>query len=143
MPSLGCIADDFTGGTDLSGMLVKHGMRAVQIPGQAALNLMLTCCLWLPGNLHALFVVGDINANERTRMIVNAINPQQPQLVAPRQLAVAHKGRVGLIVLAAFFGLAVIGRFHRAEDTYPSTAGAGSYQAPRATRRSRGFLGVL
>jgi 3-dehydrotetronate 4-kinase len=30
---LGCIADDFTGGTDLAGMLVKHGMRAVQMIG--------------------------------------------------------------------------------------------------------------
>src|SRR5215211_7592896 len=28
---LGCIADDFTGGTDLAGMLVKAGMRTVQI----------------------------------------------------------------------------------------------------------------
>jgi 3-dehydrotetronate 4-kinase len=30
---LGCIADDFTGGTDLAGMLVKAGMRAVQLIG--------------------------------------------------------------------------------------------------------------
>jgi len=30
---LGCIADDFTGGTDLDGMLVKAGMRTVQIIG--------------------------------------------------------------------------------------------------------------
>ena len=34
MPALlGCIADDFTGGTDLCGMLVKHGMRTVQMIG--------------------------------------------------------------------------------------------------------------
>ena len=32
-PLLGCIADDFTGGTDLAGMLVKHGMRTVQVIG--------------------------------------------------------------------------------------------------------------
>ncbi len=32
-PVLGCIADDFTGATDLAGMLVKHGMRTVQIIG--------------------------------------------------------------------------------------------------------------
>src|SRR5258708_40110008 len=32
-PMLGCIADDFTGATDLAGMLVKHGMRTVQIIG--------------------------------------------------------------------------------------------------------------
>ena len=30
---LGCIADDFTGATDLAGMLVKHGMRTVQTIG--------------------------------------------------------------------------------------------------------------
>ena len=30
---LGCIADDFTGATDLAGMLVKHGMRTVQMIG--------------------------------------------------------------------------------------------------------------
>jgi 3-dehydrotetronate 4-kinase len=33
---LGCIADDFTGATDLAFMLVKHGMRTVQhigVPG--------------------------------------------------------------------------------------------------------------
>jgi len=36
---LGCIADDFTGATDLAGMLVRHGMRAVQtigVPDQPA-----------------------------------------------------------------------------------------------------------
>jgi 3-dehydrotetronate 4-kinase len=32
-PVLGCIADDFTGGTDLAGMLVKAGMRTVQMLG--------------------------------------------------------------------------------------------------------------
>lgn len=32
-PLLGCIADDFTGGTDLAGMLRKHGMRTVQMIG--------------------------------------------------------------------------------------------------------------
>lgn len=30
---LGCIADDFTGGTDLAGMLVKSGMRTIQLLG--------------------------------------------------------------------------------------------------------------
>lgn len=30
---LGCIADDFTGGTDLAGILVKQGMRTVQTVG--------------------------------------------------------------------------------------------------------------
>lgn len=30
---LGCIADDLSGGTDLAGMLVKYGMRTVQMVG--------------------------------------------------------------------------------------------------------------
>jgi 3-dehydrotetronate 4-kinase len=33
MPLLGCIADDFTGATDLASMLVGHGMRTVQVIG--------------------------------------------------------------------------------------------------------------
>ena len=33
MPLLGCIADDFTGATDLASMLVRTGMRAVQLIG--------------------------------------------------------------------------------------------------------------
>jgi uncharacterized protein YgbK (DUF1537 family) len=33
MPLLGCIADDFTGATDLAAMLVKGGMRTVQVIG--------------------------------------------------------------------------------------------------------------
>jgi 3-dehydrotetronate 4-kinase len=32
-PFLGCIADDFTGATDLAGMLVRAGMRTVQMIG--------------------------------------------------------------------------------------------------------------
>src|SRR5258707_13193864 len=32
-PLLGCIADDFTGATDLANMLVRGGMRTVQTIG--------------------------------------------------------------------------------------------------------------
>ncbi len=38
---LGCIADDFTGGTDLSEVLVKNGMRTVQILGLPDYELLL------------------------------------------------------------------------------------------------------
>ena len=38
MPVLGCIADDFTGATDLAAMLVRHGMSAVQLIGVPALD---------------------------------------------------------------------------------------------------------
>ncbi|PMS36789.1 uncharacterized protein YgbK (DUF1537 family) [Trinickia symbiotica] len=40
-PLLGCIADDFTGGTDLASTLVRGGMRTVQtigVPAQAELH---------------------------------------------------------------------------------------------------------
>ncbi|WP_424811784.1 3-oxo-tetronate kinase [Roseococcus sp. YIM B11640] len=33
MPLLGCIADDFTGATDLASTLVRQGMRAIQVIG--------------------------------------------------------------------------------------------------------------
>ena len=33
---LGCIADDFTGATDLASMLVQRGMRTVQLHRRAA-----------------------------------------------------------------------------------------------------------
>ncbi len=36
MPLLGCIADDFTGATDLASTLVRQGMRAVQVIGVPA-----------------------------------------------------------------------------------------------------------
>src|SRR5690349_3507993 len=35
-PLLGCIADDFTGATDLANMLVRNGMRTVQTIGVPA-----------------------------------------------------------------------------------------------------------
>ncbi|MCC6717272.1 MAG: four-carbon acid sugar kinase family protein [Acetobacteraceae bacterium] len=36
MPLLGCIADDFTGATDLASTLVRNGMRTVQVIGAPA-----------------------------------------------------------------------------------------------------------
>src|SRR5580698_1003335 len=39
MPLLGCIADDFTGGTDLAGALVKAGMRTIQTDGVPRLDV--------------------------------------------------------------------------------------------------------
>ena len=38
---LGCIADDFTGATDLAGTLVKSGMSAVQLIGVPEGNIPL------------------------------------------------------------------------------------------------------
>jgi uncharacterized membrane protein YqaE (UPF0057 family) len=42
-------------------------------PVQFILNIILTCLLWVPGMIHALFVVADHNSNRRTNRIVGAI----------------------------------------------------------------------
>jgi 3-dehydrotetronate 4-kinase len=39
---LGCIADDYTGATDLASMLVKHGMRTVQYIGMTPADEVVT-----------------------------------------------------------------------------------------------------
>ena len=42
-------------------------------PIQAILNLVLTICFWIPGMIHALFIVHGYNADKRTDRIVDAI----------------------------------------------------------------------
>ena len=41
-------------------------------PFVAILNFMLTLCLWLPGAVHALFVVSDYKADQRTQRLIRA-----------------------------------------------------------------------
>ena len=36
--TLGCIADDFTGATDLANMLVKGGLKTIQLLGTPSKN---------------------------------------------------------------------------------------------------------
>lgn len=42
-------------------------------PVQAILNVLLTLCFWIPGMLHALFVVSNTNAERRNRELVRAV----------------------------------------------------------------------
>ncbi len=42
-------------------------------PLQAILNLVLTLFFWLPGVVHALFVVADYKAEKRARRIERAV----------------------------------------------------------------------
>lgn len=42
-------------------------------PFQALLNILLTLCFWVPGVIHALFVVHNHIADKRTDRIVRAI----------------------------------------------------------------------
>lgn len=44
MPLLGCIADDFTGATDLASTLVSEGMRVIQVFGIPRSDLDLPAC---------------------------------------------------------------------------------------------------
>jgi uncharacterized membrane protein YqaE (UPF0057 family) len=41
-------------------------------PIQALLNILLTLCFWLPGMIHALFVVGSSQADRRAKEIVKS-----------------------------------------------------------------------
>lgn len=43
-------------------------------PMQAILNLVLTLFFWVPGIVHALFVVADHKAEQRTRRVERAMN---------------------------------------------------------------------
>jgi uncharacterized membrane protein YqaE (UPF0057 family) len=42
-------------------------------PLQALLNLVLTLCLWIPGLLHALFVVNSHLADKRNEKLIKAL----------------------------------------------------------------------
>ncbi|MCI0498862.1 MAG: YqaE/Pmp3 family membrane protein [Planctomycetales bacterium] len=42
-------------------------------PFQFLLNIVLWLCFWIPGSIHALFVVHSHLADKRTRKIVDAI----------------------------------------------------------------------
>lgn len=42
-------------------------------PFQALLNIALTICFWLPGVIHALFVVNSHKADKRTERLEKAI----------------------------------------------------------------------
>lgn len=44
MPLLGCIADDFTGATDLANTLVSEGMRVIQVFGVPRSDIELPAC---------------------------------------------------------------------------------------------------
>jgi len=45
-------------------------------PGSAILNLLLTCCFWLPGVIHALFVVSSHKADQRTEKLIKVLGKQ-------------------------------------------------------------------
>ena len=48
-------------------------------PFQAVLNIVLTLALYVPGLIHALLVVNNFYADQRTERIVRATRQQQPK----------------------------------------------------------------
>ena len=48
-------------------------------PIQALINLVLTVLFWIPGMIHALFVVNGYYADQRTDRVIEAIKEKQSQ----------------------------------------------------------------
>ena len=48
-------------------------------PIQALLNLVLTILFWIPGMIHALFVVNGYYADQRTDKVIEAIKDKESQ----------------------------------------------------------------
>jgi uncharacterized membrane protein YqaE (UPF0057 family) len=46
-------------------------------PFLALLNVLLTLCFWIPGAIHALFVVSSHNADRRADRMVKAMEKMQ------------------------------------------------------------------
>ena len=53
-------------------------------PLQAALNLLLTLCFWVPGVVHALFVVNSHLADKRTERVIKEMRQHQYNSVLKR-----------------------------------------------------------
>ena len=47
-------------------------------PIQAILNLVLTLLFWIPGLIHAIFVVNGYYADQRTDRVIEAIKEKEP-----------------------------------------------------------------
>lgn len=48
-------------------------------PIQALLNLVLTVLFWIPGMIHALFVVNGYYADQRTDRVIEALKEKESQ----------------------------------------------------------------
>lgn len=42
-------------------------------PSSFLISLILTLCLWVPGIIHAFFVVSDAKSEERNKRLINAV----------------------------------------------------------------------
>lgn len=67
---LGCIADDFTGATDLANTLVRHGMRSVQLIGVPEPDLVL-------GDVDAVVVALKSRTNPAAEAVAQSLSALQ------------------------------------------------------------------
>jgi len=58
-------------------------------PVQAIVNLVLTLVFWIPGAVHALFVVHGLHADRRTRRIIDALQQHNHRHSHRRRYATA------------------------------------------------------
>ena len=42
-------------------------------PFQAFINIFLTCCVWVPGVIHAIMVVNEYKADRRNEALAHAV----------------------------------------------------------------------
>ncbi len=56
-------------------------------PGQAAVNVFLTGCLWVPGVAHALLVTRDAARRERADRLADAVLAREEHLARQRRHA--------------------------------------------------------
>jgi uncharacterized membrane protein YqaE (UPF0057 family) len=61
----------------LAILLPPVAVLSVGKPGTAILNFFLTLLLWVPGIIHAMFVVSSAEAEKRNDRVVQAIRSQQ------------------------------------------------------------------
>ncbi|MDZ4851415.1 MAG: four-carbon acid sugar kinase family protein [Pirellulaceae bacterium] len=98
-PRLGCIADDYTGATDLSSMLVRAGLRVIQFFGGTA-SIDKTSSEWL-------------NAVAETDAVVIALKS--------RSIATADAVEISLKALHVLLGLGAERVFFKYCSTFDST----------------------
>jgi uncharacterized membrane protein YqaE (UPF0057 family) len=57
----------------LAVVLPPLAVLLVGKPFQAILNVILCLCLWVPGCVHAVFVVHEHKANQRQKKLIEAL----------------------------------------------------------------------
>ena len=128
MAILGIIADDFTGATDIAGMLVKGGMRTIQTIGLPAQGT-------IPDDVDAVVVAlktRSIAAGDAIAQSLDALKALQAAVVKPTWGEAVGKSRE-----VYYPGEPFAGKPTRVFAYYSKPAGDGPFPAVRAVARPR------